>query len=333
VAADTLRYDVITVGSAIVDVFVHVTDERLSSLGLVKGSMSLIDEARALDLVEGLEVASVVSGGSAANTAVGCASFGLNTQHIAVCADDELGREYVRQLHEVGVDVPHPRGDLAVGTGRCIVMVTPDGERTMSTFLGASTEIAAADIAPAPLAQGGLVYIEGYLLDVPGLEDALIETVRLLADSETELALSLSDVFVVERHRRAIEAMLPYMSHIFGNAAEAMALTGADHAQEAVARLAARTGVAIVTDGAAGAWGASGAMSHHRPGLTLPTVRDTTGAGDLFAAGYLAGVVREHTLEERLHLGNRSAAEVLGQLGARPPRALHLLLGDEAVDR
>ncbi|MGC8480478.1 MAG: adenosine kinase [Acidimicrobiales bacterium] len=332
-AADTLRYDVITVGSAIVDMFVHVTEDRLDSLGLVKGSMSLIDEGRALELVEGLEVASVVGGGSAANTAVGCASFGLSTQHIAVCADDDLGREYVRQLHDAGVEVPHPRNDLAVGTGRCIVMVTPDGERTMSTFLGASTEITASDVAPAPLTRGGLVYIEGYLLDVPGLEDALIESVRVLADSDTEVALSLSDVFVVERHRLAIEAMLPYMSHLFGNAAEAMALTGSATAGEAVAHLAARTGVAIVTDGAAGAWGATGTTARHRQGLDLPVIRDTTGAGDLFAAGYLAGVVREHSLEERLHLGNRSAAEVLGQLGARPPRALHLLLGGDALDR
>lgn len=325
IPSEAKRFDVVCLGSAIVDLFVPVTGDG-SLGGLSKGTMALVDRNTSDMLLAQSKVTQVVGGGSAANTAVGLASLGKAASLVARCVPDEFGLEYERQLVAAGVSVlaPVPHPDLA--TGRCMVLVTPDGERTMATYLGASQALMEM-LNPASLAQGRYLYIEGYVLDIDGMVGVLDSQLPQIRNARTEVAISLSDPFLVARQRENLVRLLrESASLVFANEEEAMLLTGRKTADDAAEWLTQLQVSGAITLGARGALGFTmeGELELVEPARALKVI-DSTGAGDLFAAGFLAGAVEGEDLRECVSLGVTCASEVIGHFGARPEVALSSL--------
>ncbi len=327
--------DVVAVGSAIVDVLVHAEEEQVAALGLERGTMQLVDRSTADRLDRSLEPAAQVSGGSAANTVVGVAALGGRAGFIGATAADPLGDLFRADLARAGVELgrfglrPAPLSTEAdsVATGRCVVLVTPDGERTMATYLGAATTLTEADLDEELVAAAELVYLEGYLWDVASARAALRQAVDVAHDAGASVALSASDPLCVGRHRAAFRALLDdELDVLFANEEEALALFGVADLPAALAA-AADTGVlVVVTRGAAGASVVTGTGVVEVPAEPVAVV-DTTGAGDLFAAGFCYGLTHGADPDQCARLGARCAAEVVSHLGARPRIDLRLLVG------
>jgi sugar/nucleoside kinase (ribokinase family) len=311
-------YDVVALGNALVDVIAHAPDDFLPANGLVKGSMALIDEARADELYAAMGPAIESSGGSAGNTVAGLASLGSKVAFIGKVRDDVLGDVFRHDLHAAGVTFASPSATGGPATGRCLVIVTEDAERTMSTYLGAGADIAPDFIDPTVVGDAQVVYLEGYLWDQPEAKEAFRKASRVAHDHGRIVALTLSDSFCVERHRADFLDLLPAsIDIVFGNEDEVKALyeCGID---EAITRLREDVDIAVITRGAAGATIAGPDGMHDVPAAPVEKVVDTTGAGDLYAAGFLHGFTHGADLPECGRLGSIAAAEVISHVGPRP---------------
>ena len=318
--------DVLCLGTALVDHLVLVPDHLPAELGFAKGSMNLVDVAGSGAIRSAVGEGRVRSGGTTANTAVGVASFGGRSAFVGAVGADADGQGYVADLEAAGVEAileRHPAGDGEAATGRCVVMVTPDAERTMATALGLGPYLDHGAIDAGLVGASKLAYLDGYVLDFPDAP-AILE--RLVASAKavgTVLAFGLADSFVVERHRAALERLVSGpVDLLFANEAEATMLTGAGDGLAAATALAREARVVVVTLGAAGAVVATSAGRVEVAAEPVGEVVDATGAGDLFAAGFCFGVTNGYGLADAARLGALAASEVIGHLGARPEQSL-----------
>lgn len=313
----TERLDVVAIGNAIVDVIVPVEDEFLRENGVEKGVMTLIDQDRAASLYAAMPAAREISGGSAANTAAGLGAMGARAGFVGRVRDDQLGRIFAHDIRALGV---HYDGPIATGgaeTSRCLVLVSPDGERSMSTFLGASTELVPADIDEALLARAKWLYLEGYLYDTPEAKQAFARAIRAVKAGGGRASLTVSDPFCVERHRADFRRLLPELDLLFANRAELLSLYQTEDLEAALDAIARDVPLAAITLSGEGAIVVQGQARVHVPAQKVRVV-DTTGAGDLFAAGFLAGLVQGADDAASARMGCAAAAEVITHIGARP---------------
>ena len=324
------RHDVVAIGHAIVDVLVRVHGDVLERHGLPKGGMTLLDQSQAEALYNALEPELETSGGSAANTVAGLASLGSSTGFIGRVCDDRLGRIFRHDITAIGVCYPTPPSPGGGATGRCLVLITPDAERTMATDPGCAGELGEDDLDLPLIQQARVLYLEGYLFDDPGAKAAFRHAATTARHAGGLVALSLSDGFCVERHRDDFRAMLTaHVDILFANGEEIMALLQVDTVAQAAEHLRQRPLIAALTCGAQGSVVLGGGLVHAIPPHPLAGVVDTTGAGDLYAAGFLHGVTRHLPLEDCGRIGSLAAAEVISHLGPRPAVSLGCLLRRE----
>jgi sugar/nucleoside kinase (ribokinase family) len=322
----TALYDLAAIGNAIVDVIAPAEEAFLTAEALAKGAMTLIDEARAADLYSRMAAGIEASGGSAGNTVAGVASLGGRAAYIGKVADDELGAIFAHDIRAIGAHFATPPLVGGPATARCLVNVTPDGQRTMCTYLGACVELSAADVDPAVIEAANIVYLEGYLFDPPEARKAFAKAAGLARGSGRRIALTLSDAFVVERHRHALLAFIDSQVDILlANESEIAALFETDAAAAAQA-IRGRVEVAAVTRGAAGSLALTLDAVHEIAAEPAASLTDTTGAGDQYAAGFLFGLARGRALPECGRLGAVAAAEVISHYGPRPETPLSELV-------
>jgi sugar/nucleoside kinase (ribokinase family) len=323
-----LPYGLCAVGNAIVDVLAHATDEFLQAEAITKGGMTLIDEARANALYGKMGQAIEASGGSAANTVAGFASFGGKAAFMGKVRNDQLGDIFRHDMQAMGVTYITPAAQAGAATARCLVLVTPDAQRSMSTFLGASVGFSPQDIDPALIKAAEVTYLEGYLFDKPDAQLAFFETVRIASQAERKLALTLSDTFCVERHKQAFRNLIGSgIDVVFANQSEVLAITEAATVPAAMAALREQCPLLVVTMGAEGALiAARGQEPIVVPAVPVAKLVDTTGAGDQFAAGFLYGLTQGRALAECGRLGACAAAEVISHFGPRPEKPLTAFL-------
>ena len=324
------RLDVIAIGNAIVDVIADADERFLKREGMAKGSMRLIDEAEAIRLYSEMGAGREASGGSAANTVAGMAALGCRTGFIGQLADDQLGEIFAHDIRSLGVEF-ETRARHGIGaTGVCLILVTPDAQRTMNTHLGAAQRLAPEAVSEAAIAQSKILYLEGYLWDPAEPRAAMRRAIEAARAAGTRVAFTLSDGFVVERHRADIDALIDAgeIDILFANEAEALALTRRHDFEAAVDTIAGRVPTAVVTRSEHGAIAVSGERRAHVDAEPIRRLVDTTGAGDLFAAGFLTGEARGLGLDASLRLGAIAAAEVIQHYGARPEADLKALAGD-----
>jgi sugar/nucleoside kinase (ribokinase family) len=318
--------DVVGIGNALVDVISHETDEFIAAHGLVKSAMTLIETDRAEELYAAMGVAIETSGGSVANTAAGVASFGGRTAYLGRVYDDQLGAVFAHDMKAQGVHFANPPVHDGPPTGRSLIVVTPDAHRTMNTYLGASAFFGPDDVDAEIIRSAQVTILEGYLFDRPESQDAYWTASKYARDAGRKVALTLSDLFCVERHR---DGFLPLVRErvdiLFANETEACALWGCDGVGAAVERARAEVAVACITLSEKGSVVVSGAETHEVPAHPVDVV-DTTGAGDLYAAGFLYGYTAGLPLPRCGELGSLAAAEVISHIGARPEISLASLL-------
>jgi sugar/nucleoside kinase (ribokinase family) len=327
---DEADLDLVAIGSPLLDVLETTTDEVLERVGLVKGSMTLIDLAQATAVQEIMRHPRRVSGGSVANTAAGLAELGGRAGYIGAVADDEVGQAYVDDLRAAGVVVEPTysesgRGD-ALGTGRCIVLITDDAERTMGTYLGAASSLTPAGVPTSMVERAAIVLLEGYLWDVPAAKEAMRHAAATAHAANGSVALSLSDSFCVDRHQREfLDLLLDDVDILLGNEEEITMLFGATSTAGAL-EAAEETGLLVVmTQGAQGAVVLTARGPESVAAAAVEKVVDTTGAGDLFAAGFLYGLTHGLSPVDSTRLGGLCAAEVISHTGARPESDLRAL--------
>lgn len=326
---ESTTLDVIGIGNALVDVLSHGTDEFITSLGIVKGAMTLIEEEEAHDLYEAMGPGVEVSGGSAANTIVGIAALGGSTQYLGKVRDDQLGAVFGHDLRATGVRYEVAPATNGPATGRCLIVVTPDAQRTMSTYLGASPFFAEDDIDEAAIRSARVLYLEGYLFDRPAAQNAFKKASEIARDAGRKVAITLSDPFCVERHRRSfLELLDSYVDLVFANEVEACSLYETDDLATAITRFASTGVTVVVTRSEKGSIVVRGDERIVVKADPVDEVVDTTGAGDLYAAGFLFGYSRGYDFERCARLGSMAAAEVISHIGARPEADLVELAGD-----
>ena len=324
------RLDVLAIGNAIVDVIADANDADLAREGMAKGAMRLVDEAEATRLYDLMGPGREASGGSAANTVAGMAALGCRTAFVGQLADDQLGTIFAHDIQSLGVAFDTPARTGIGATGRCLILVTPDAQRTMNTYLGAAQRLGPDAVDDAAIAQARIVYLEGYLWDPEEPRAAMRKAIRAARAAGTRVAFTLSDGFVVDRHRADIAALIDAgeIDILFANEAEAMALAGCNGFEQAVAAIAGRVPTAVITRSEKGAIAVRGEHRAHVEAEPIRRLVDTTGAGDLFAAGFLTGEARGLGLDASLRLGAIAAAEVIQHYGARPEADLKALAGD-----
>ena len=324
---DGTVFDVVGIGNALVDIISHVEDRFIDEHGLVKGAMTLVDTDRALALHRSLGTSVEMSGGSAANTVCGVASLGGRAAYIGKVSDDDLGGAFGHDLLAVGVRFAPGGPADGVPTGRCIIAVTDDAERTMNTYLGASSLLTPADVDTDVVTAARVLYMEGYLYDRPEAKEAFRHAARASHDAGRLVSLTLSDSFCVDRHRDDFRALVTdEVDLLFGNADELIALYETDSFDEAVAAVRADCRLAAITLGARGSIVVTHDDVVEVPAVGVPHVVDTTGAGDLFAAGFLFAHTRGDDLASCAHIGAIAAAEVISHVGPRPLVELRTLL-------
>lgn len=317
------RFDVTGVGNAIVDVIAPCSEGFLKENGIEKGAMTLIDEARATALYAKMADGKEVSGGSAANTLAGVASLGGRGAYIGKVADDELGQSFTRDLNAAGVAYGTAPLSGGPATARCLINVTPDAQRSMSTFLGASVMFDEADIDADRIRAAGITFMEGYLFDRDAAKSAFVSAAEIARAAGRRTALTLSDTFCVDRHRAAFRQLVRnHIDILLANEAEIMALYETDDFELALASVRAETRLAAVTRSEKGAVIVCGDETEEVAAQPVDQVVDTTGAGDLFAAGFLLGAARGQGLYESGRMGVIAAAEVISHYGARPETRL-----------
>src|SRR4029453_5206151 len=323
------RLDVLCIGNAIVDVIANATDDFLSAEGLVKGSMRLIDAEEAERLYAHMGPAHQVSGGSAGNTAAGIAALGGRAGFIGQVAPDELGTFYRHDLTAAGVEFITPPANVGAPTARSMILVTPDGHRTMNTFLGAAQHLPASALDEDQIRSSAILYLDGYLWDPETPRHAMIRAIEVARQAGRRGAFTLSDTFCVDRPRNGFNRLLDEgkVDILFANQAEIEALAGVPHLESAVTAIRDKVETLVVTRSEHGALATRRGERAQVPAEPIAKLVDTTGAGDLFAAGFLTGQARGLTLEKSLKLGAIAAAEVIQHYGARPEKDLKALAG------
>jgi sugar/nucleoside kinase (ribokinase family) len=316
-------YDVAAIGNAIVDVIAPAEEAFLAANGLAKGAMMLIDETRAHDLYGRMAPGLEASGGSAGNTVAGLASLGGRAAYVGKVAADQLGEVFTHDTRALGVHFTTPALAGGAATGRCLINVTPDGERTMCTFLGASVELSAADVDAAVIEGAAIVYLEGYLFDPPEARRAFAKAAGLARASGRTIAITLSDAFVVERHRRALLKFIETeVDLVFANEVELKSLFETDDFEAAVAAIRGRAAIAAVTRSEKGSVVVTAEGCQAVEAFPVAKVIDTTGAGDQYAAGFMLGLAQGRLPGVCARLGGLAAAEVISHYGPRPAVSL-----------
>jgi sugar/nucleoside kinase (ribokinase family) len=326
------NFDVVGIGNAIVDVIAHADDAFLAREGLVKGTMTLVDAPRAEALYQLMGPAVEISGGSVGNTMAGFASLGGTGAFIGKVRDDFLGEVYRHDITTVGVRFDTPAATSGPGTARCLVLVTPDGQRTMGTFLGASADLGPADIDPDVVVAGQVTYIEGYLFDPPQAQEALRRAAAIAHAAGRKVALSLSDPFCVGRHREAFRDLVnEHVDILFANEAEICSLCETADFAAAAAAVRGRVAIAALTRSAEGSVILADDAEHAIAVAPVARVVDTTGAGDLYASGFLYGLTRNRPLPTCGGIGSLCAAEIISHVGARPETSLSRLVAEAGL--
>src|SRR4051795_9810534 len=312
--------DVLCIGNAIVDVIAEASDDFLRDEGLVKGTMRLIDANEAERLYSHMGPAHQVSGGSAGNTAAGIAALRARSGFIGQVAPDQLGEFYRHDLTSAGVEFITPAADVGVPTARSMILVTPDGHRTMNTFLGAAQHLPKEALQEAQIRDSAILYLEGYLWDPETPRYAMVRAIEVAREAGRKVAFTLSDTFCVDRHLDGFNELLDTgrIDILFANQAEVEALAGVAHLESAVAAVKDKVEILVVTRSEDGALATRGADQADVPAEAIGKLVDTTGAGDLFAAGFLFGTAHGKGLSESLRLGAIAAAEIIQHYGARP---------------
>jgi len=325
-------YDVAAIGNAIVDVIAPCDDAFLAAQGLVKNSMQLIDEDQAEALYDHMAPGIETSGGSAGNTVAGVASFGGRAAFLGKVADDQLGEVYEHDMKAIGVAFDSRPLVGGPRTARSLINVTPEGHRTMCTFLGASTELGPDDIDPLMIESAKIIFLEGYLFDPPEARRAFAKAAGLSRAAGRLMAITLSDSFVVERHREVLLGFIETECDIvLANEAEVKSMFQTDDFEAASQALVDRTRICAITRGETGSVVYAGGASHVIPAYAVEKVVDTTGAGDQYAAGFLLGVARGRSFDVCGRLGALAAAEVIGHYGPRPQASLEALAKAEGL--
>jgi len=310
--------DVVGLGNAIVDVVAETSDATLDQLELVKGTMTLVDEARITDLYAAMGPAIEVSGGSAANTMAALAGLGADAAYIGKVRDDQLGEVFRHDISAVGVAFDTAPLESGPATARCLVFVTPDAQRTMATYLGACVELTPDDVDEAVIAAGKITYMEGYLWDRPKAKEAFLKAARVAHEAGRQVALSLSDPFCVDRWRNEFLDLIDgHVDVVIANEAEITSLYQTDDFDKAADEVAKHCRLAALTRGAQGSVIVTPEARHVIKAAPVDKVVDTTGAGDLYAAGLLFGLTHNMSLPEAGKLAGLVAAEVLTRYGAR----------------
>ena len=320
----TAKYDVLGIGNAIFDVFAQTDENFLAGHGMTKGGMTLIDEARALSIYNDMGPAMQVSGGSAANTIVGIANLGARAAYVGKVRDDQIGRLYIHDIRAAGVAFETKAAADGPATGCSYILVTPDGERTMNTYLGAAQELTPDDIDEAQIAASAIIYLEGYLWDPKSAKEAFVKAATIAHGAGRQVALTLSDSFCVDRYRDEFLDLMRKgtVDLIFANEAELHSLYQTSDFDTALTQLRKDTKLGVVTRSEKGCVVASKDGVVAVPAFPIQKMVDTTGAGDLFAAGFLFGLVRNAGHEAAGRLGALAAAEVIQHIGARPQTSL-----------
>ena len=326
-AADPVSFDAVGLGNAIVDVVVRTDDDTLAQLGLRKGATTLIDADRAAEIRPYMEGGVEISGGSAANTIAGLASLGGRGAFLGKVGGDDLGKVFRDDIAAIGVEYRSPLATEGPETARCLVFVTPDAERTMLTFLGVSTAFGPDDVDAGLIGDAAITYLEGYLFDEEQAKAAFVRAAETAHAAGRRVALSLSDPFCVERHRAAFRYLVHgHVDILFANEAEIIALYEVGSFDEACRLAGADCPFAALTRGAAGSAIAAGGEVVQIAAAPVERVVDTTGAGDLYAAGVLFGLTRGYEPGLCGRIGAIAAAEIVGHYGARPQTRLADLL-------
>jgi sugar/nucleoside kinase (ribokinase family) len=320
--------DIVAIGNAIVDVIATADEAFLASEDLAKGSMQLISAERATDLYSKMGPGREISGGSAANTVAGMAALGRKCGFIGQVADDQLGNVFTHDIRAIDVAFTTPIREGEPPTAQCLILVTPDGQRTMNTFLGASQYLPASALDEEMIASASILYLEGYLWDPEEPRAAMQSAIRIARDAGRKIAFTLSDAFCIERHRDSFRALIDNaeIDILFANEAEMHSLMQSDHFDESVAAVAAKVPLLVVTRGPHGALAVQHGVRFEVSAEPVAKVIDTTGAGDLFAAGFLAGQAAGRSVADSLTMGAVCAAEVISHYGPRPEADLNALV-------
>jgi sugar/nucleoside kinase (ribokinase family) len=327
------KYDVLGIGNAIVDVLARTEDDFLIANQLAKGSMRLIDEVEAERLYQTMGPATVISGGSAANTTVGVASLGGKASFIGKVRHDSLGKAFTHDIRAIGVSFETAHAEQGPATARSFILVTPDGERTMNTFLGACRELGPGDIDPETIEAAEVTYLEGYLWDPEDAKAAFRKAVSIAHNAGRKVALTLSDSFCVDRYRDEFRALITdgAIDVLLANEHELKSLYTTSDFDSAVKALRDEAPLAVVTRSAEGSIVIDKEGVVAVPAPSTDRLVDTTGAGDLFAAGFLLGHVRGFSHEEAARLGAIAAAEIIQHIGARPETRLKDLAQENGI--
>ena len=325
-------YDVIGVGNAIVDVLSPTEDDFLARHGLDKGRMTLIDTDQAAALYDAMGPGIEVSGGSAANTLAGIASLGGNGAYLGKVRNDTLGGVFSHDIKAIGVDYRTPPATDGATTARCLIFVTPDAQRTMQTYLGISVELGPDDIDEGAVRDSHITYLEGYLFDPPAAKQAFVKAAEIAHAAGRKVALTLSDPFCVDRHRAEFMHLISgHVDIVFANEEETKSLFEVDDFDAALQRIKGHCEIAALTRSEKGSVIVAGNDVHVVDAAPVAKVVDTTGAGDLFAAGFLFGLTRDRSLADCGRIGGLAAAEIIGHYGARPEMSLAKMLADSGI--
>lgn len=326
---NTPTLDILAIGNAIVDVLAATDDAFLAQEGMTKGQMQLIDAPRAESLYAGMGAGREVSGGSAANTLAGAAMMGARCGFIGQVADDQLGEVFVHDIRAQGITFDIPARDASIPTGRCLILVSEDGQRTMNTYLGAAQFLPASAATTALVESAAVLLLEGYLWDPAEPRAAMQAAIRIARAAGRKVALGVSAVFCILNHHADFVALVERgdIDILFANEEELLALAALDDFDAALAKIAASVPLLVVTRGADGAIAIeNGTTRHVVAAEPVDRIVDTTGAGDLFSAGFLAGQAQGRSIADCLTMGAVAAAEVIGHYGARPEADLKALV-------
>jgi sugar/nucleoside kinase (ribokinase family) len=325
------RYDVIAIGNAIVDVVSSCSDELIEELGMAKGGMTLVDADQASDLYDAMGPAREISGGSAANTLAGLSALGAQCAFVGQVAADQLGNVFAHDIRAVGIDFDTPAREGEPPTARCLIFVTPDGQRTMNTFLGASQFLPASALDEEAIGGASILYLEGYLWDPEEPRAAMRKAIETAKAAGRKVAFTLSDAFVIDRYGDDFRALINdgLIDILFANKVELAAITGEADFDAGIASLQDKVPTLVVTRSEEGAVAVHRGNRAEVEAEPIDEVVDTTGAGDLFAAGFLAGYVKQKPLETCLRMGSIAAAEIISHYGARPEADLSRLMAEK----
>ena len=324
------KYDVLTIGNAIVDIIARAEDDFLIENEIIKGAMNLIDADRAEFLYDRMGAAIETSGGSASNTAAGVASFGSSAAYFGKVADDQLGEIFRHDIRAQGVAFDTPPLDKTPPTARSMIFVTPDGQRSMNTYLGACVELSPEDVEEDKASNAGIVYFEGYLWDPPRAKNAIRKSAQIAHANAGKVAISLSDPFCVDRYRAEFLDLMQSgtVDIVFANEAEIKSLYQTSDFDTAVEALRDDCELAAITHGAEGSVIVRGDETYNIEAIAIDDLVDTTGAGDLYAAGFLHGLSQDYDLEKCGNLGSLAAGIIIQQIGPRP----QISLAQAAID-